>query len=194
MTVRGTVGGDVVTVGGLATLGRRADVSGDLVYFDKKPIVAPGARRSPARRRRSTAASCRTSSAALAIGVWIAFSVSLALFGIILLLLAPRAAEAIARTARARWGMSIGVGIGAFILLPIVAGLICLTVVGTPLGILLFITLIPLYAIAYVSTAFAVGRLILKSSLILAFLLGMRHPVPADARPVPRRRSSGCSR
>ena len=69
--------------------------------------------------------------------------------------------------------MSIGVGFGVFILLPIVAVLICLTLIGTPLGVILLVSLIPLFAMAYVSSAFAVGRLILKDSRIPAFLVGM---------------------
>jgi hypothetical protein len=110
---------------------------------------------------------------ALAIGIWIAFTVSFALFGLILLLLAPRAGEAIARTARSRWGMAIGVGFAAFILLPVVAVGLSITLIGTPLGIILLASLIPLFAMAYVSSAFAVGRMILKKSVIPAFLVGM---------------------
>jgi hypothetical protein len=172
VTIRGRIGGNVVAGSGLATLGRRARVSGDLVYFDKEPVIAPGAKVA-GDTTKVDGGELGDVLGALAIGIWVAFSVSLFLFGLILLLLAPKAAEAVARTARNRWGLAIGVGIGAFILLPIVAGLICLTVIGLPLGVLLFITLIPLYAMAYVSSAFALGRLILKNAGILAFVVGM---------------------
>ena len=172
VTIRGTVGGSVVTLEGRATLGRAARVSGDLVYFDKKPVVAPGAKVS-GDVEKIDSGEIGNVLKALAFGVWVAFSVSLLLLGLIALLLAPRAAEAIARTAKKSWGRAIGVGFAALILLPIVAGLITVTVIGTPLGIILLATLIPLFALAYVSSAFAVGRLILKGSGIPAFLLGM---------------------
>lgn len=172
VTIRGKVGGDVVAVAGLATLGRAARVSGDLVYFDKKPVVAPGAKVS-GEVQKVDGGEIGDVLGALALGIWVAFSVSLALFGLLMLLLAPKAAEAVARTAKARWGMAIGVGFAVFILLPIVAVLISLTLIGTPLGIILLASLIPLFALAYVSSAFAVGRLILKTSGIPAFLVGM---------------------
>jgi hypothetical protein len=172
VTVRGKVGGDVVTGGGQAILGRRARISGDLIYFDKKPVVAPGAQVA-GETKKVDGSELGDFLAKVAIGIWIAFSVSLVLFGLLLMLLAPKAAEAIARTAKHRWGMSIGVGFAVFILGPIVAGLLAITIIGTPLGIILLSLLVPLAAMAYVSTAFAVGRLILKNSGIPAFLLGM---------------------
>jgi hypothetical protein len=171
-TVRGKIGGDLVTVGGQAILGRKARISGDVVYFDKKPAVAPGAEVS-GETKKVDGGEFSDVLAKIAIGVWIAFTVSLLLFGLILMLLAPKAAEAIARTARARWGMAIGIGFAVVILLPIVAGLVSITLIGLPLGIILFASLIPLFAMAYVSSAFAMGRLILKNSGIPAFLLGM---------------------
>jgi cytoskeletal protein CcmA (bactofilin family) len=170
VTIRGKVGGDVVVFGGVAKLGRAARVSGDVVYFDKKPVVAPGATIGGETKGVEGFADAV---AGLAIGIWIAFSVSLVLFGLLLMLLAPKAAYAIARTAKRSWGMSIGVGLGVFILLPIVAVAICFTVIGTPLGIILLFSLVPLFALAYVSSAFALGRLILKNSRIPAFLVGM---------------------
>lgn len=172
VTIRGKIGGDVVAVAGLATLGRKARVSGDLVYFDKKPVLARGAKVS-GDVQKVDGGEIGDALGALAIGIWVAFSVSLTLFGLILLLLAPKAGEAIARTARNKWGMAIGVGFAVFILLPILAVLISLTIIGTPLGIILFVSLVPLFAMAYVSSAFAVGRLILKKSGIPAFLVGM---------------------
>jgi hypothetical protein len=46
-------------------------------------------------------------------------------------------------------------------------------VVGIPLGFILLLLIIPLYAISYVTAAFALGRRILKGSRILAFLVGL---------------------
>jgi len=171
VVIRGTVGGDVVTGTGQATLGRAARVSGDLVYFKHKPVVTRGAE--VAGETKDAGGEIGDVLQAIAIGAWIAVSVSLLLFGIILLLLAPKAGEAIGRTARARWGMSIGVGVAAFILLPLIVGLAMVTVIGIPLGVILLFLLVPLYAMAYCASAFAVGRLILKNSVILAFVVGI---------------------
>ena len=95
------------------------------------------------------------------------------LLGLLLLLLAPRAAEAVARTASRRALICAGVGLLAFFLLPVIAIAACFTVVGIPLGIVLLLLVLPLYAIAYVTTALVLGRLILKKSRILAFLVGL---------------------
>ena len=172
VTIRGRVGGDVVTFAGRATLGRRARISGDLVYFDKKPRVVRGARVA-GETKKFDGGSLGDTLAKLAIGLWVIFSVSMLLLGLILLLLAPRAADAIGRTAKAKLGLSIGVGVGVFILLPILAGLLSVTVLATPLGIILLLLLIPLCAIAYVTTGLVIGRSILKDSRIPAFLLGI---------------------
>ncbi len=172
VTIRGRIGGDVVTFAGRATLGRRARLSGDLVYFDKKPKVARGARVA-GETKKFDGGSLGDTLAKLAIGLWVIFSVSMLLLGLILLLLAPRAADAIGRTAKAKFGLSIGVGVGVFILLPILAGLLSVSVLATPLGIILLLLLIPLSAIAYVTTGLVIGRSILKDSGIPAFLLGI---------------------
>jgi hypothetical protein len=172
VTLRGKVGGDVVTLGGTATLGRAARIKGDLVYFDNKPVIAKGAKVS-GDTKKFDGGSVSDTLAKVAIGIWIAISVSMIVLGLLLLLLAPRAADAVGRTAKTKLGMSIGVGIAAFILLPIIAGGLSLTIVGTPLGIVLLLLLIPLFAISYVATGLAIGRAFLKDSRIPAFLLGI---------------------
>jgi hypothetical protein len=171
VTIRGAVDGDVVTFAGTATLGRRARVGGDLHYVDKEPVVTPGAQVDGETKRFS--GELKGVGAGIAIGFWIAVSVSLLLLGLLLALLAPRAADAIARTARAKIGSSILIGVGVFILLPIVAVLALVTVVGLPLGIILLLALVPLYAISYVTTAFVIGDRIVKGSRIPAFIVGL---------------------
>jgi hypothetical protein len=170
-TIRGTVKGDVVTFNGTATLGRRARVGGDLLYVDKKPVVAPGAKLDGKTKRFD--GKFKSTGVGIAIGFWVAVTLSLLVLGLLLLLLAPRAADAIAKTAKTRRGASIGVGILAFILLPVLGLLACVTILGLPFGIGLLLLLFPLYGIAYVTTAFVVGRLILKGGRIPAFLVGL---------------------
>jgi hypothetical protein len=172
VTIRGKVTGDVATVSGTATLGRRARVGGDLTYFDHKPVVARGAKVSGKTKKYDTGKLTAPLGVA-ALGFWLAVSLSLLVLGLLLLLLAPRAGHAVARTAKTKLGASIGVGILVFILLPILGVLACLTILGIPFGFGLLAALFPLYAIGYAATALVVGRMILKSALIGAFVVGL---------------------
>ena len=171
VTIRGAVDGDVVTFAGTATLGRRARVGGDLNYVDEKPVITPGAQVDGETKRFS--GELKGVGAGIAIGFWIAVSVSLLLLGLLLALLAPRAVDAIARTARAKLGVSILLGVVAIILLPIIAVLALVTIVGLPLGIILLLALVPLYAISYVTAAVVIGDRIVKGSRIPAFSVGL---------------------
>lgn len=170
VTIRGTVEGDVATVSGLATLGRRGSVGGDIVYADEKPVRTPGSRVGGDVRKFDAG------SAGLigAIGTFIAFTISGLLLGLILILLAPRAADAVGNTARTKAGMSAAVGLLAFILIPVIAVAALFTIVGIPLGVVLLFLIVPLAVISYVTAGFAIGRLMLKSApRLLAFLAGI---------------------
>lgn len=78
------------------------------------------------------------------------------------------------RSLRDRLGGTIGFGILWFVLLPILAVLLFVTIVGIPLGLFLLLALALIYAIGYVVGALALGRLVVKppSSKYLAFLAG----------------------
>ena len=169
VTIRGTVKGDVVAVSGLATLGRRARVSGDLVYGDDKPVQAPGSQVSGDVQKFDAG----DASLIGAIGFFVGFVVSMFLLGLILILLAPRAANAVAQTGRRKPLVSAGVGLLGIILIPVIAVAAFFTIVGIPLGIVLLFLIVPLLAMSYVTTALVLGRLILKNSKLLAFLLGL---------------------
>ncbi|MBW3607320.1 MAG: hypothetical protein KY463_03015 [Actinobacteria bacterium] len=169
VVVRGTVEGNVVTVAGLATLGRAGRVEGDIVYADDEPVLTPGAQVTGEVKKFDAG----DAGILGAIGTFIMFTLSMFLLGLLLLLLAPRGADAVARTAKEKPGMSALVGLLAFFLIPIIAIAAFFTVVGIPLGIVLLLLLLPLYAISYVTAAFALGRRILKGSRILAFLVGL---------------------
>jgi len=169
VTIRGTVEGSVFTVAGLATLGRAGRIQGDLVYADEEPVQTPGSQVA------GDVDKFDIGKAGIlgAIGAFIAITISMFLLGLLLLLLAPRAADAVARTAKARSLVSFGVGLLAFFLIPIIAFAALFTVVGIPLGFILLLLVIPLYAISYATAAFALGRRILKGARILAFLVGL---------------------
>jgi cytoskeletal protein CcmA (bactofilin family) len=169
VTIRGSVAGDVVAVAGQATLGKRGRVAGDLVYGKDKPVLAPGSRVAGDVQKITLG----DTGIVGVIGFWIGFTISLLLLGIVLLLLAPRAGDAIARAGRDKPLVAALGGLGTLILLPVIAIAACVTVIGLPLGIMLLLLLLPLYAVGYLSAALVVGRLILKQARILAFVVGI---------------------
>ncbi len=159
--------GDVIVVKGDATI--RGRVTGDLVYGDDKPVQAPGSRVAGDVKKFKIG----DASILGAIVLWLGFTVSLLLLGLVLLLLAPRAGEAVARTGKAKPLIAALVGLVSFFLLPVIAIAACVTVIGLPLGIVLLLLILPLYAIGYLTAALVVGRLILKKARILAFVVGL---------------------
>jgi hypothetical protein len=171
VTLRGRVTGNVVAVSDKVIFGSRGRIDGDLRYGDKKPEGA-----SPdkvgGKVKRFDPQSIAAPAGVFALGVWLAVTVSIFLLGLVLLLLAPRAADAVARSGI---GKSLLVGLLAFILLPILAAIALVTVIGIPLGLVLLLLIVPLYAIAYVTGAWAIGRRILKpnKARILSFLVGL---------------------
>ncbi len=169
ITIRGAVNGDVVAVSGQLTLGRRGNVEGDLVYGDETPIRAPGSQVGGDVERFDIG----RASLVGAIGLFVGFVVSMFLLGLILILLAPRAAEAVARTGQRKPLVSAGVGLLGIVLIPVIAIAAFFTIVGIPLGIVLLLLIVPLLAMSYVTTALVVGRQILKRSKFLAFPLGL---------------------
>lgn len=169
ITIRGSVAGDVVAFSGLATLGQRGRVAGDLVYRDEQPVQTPGSQVAGEVKEIEFG----DVSIVGAIALWVGFTVSLLVLGLVLLLIAPKAADAIARTAKAKALIAALVGLLAFFLIPVVAILACVTVVGLPLGIVLLLLVVPLYAISYLAAALVVGRLILKKARVLAFVAGL---------------------
>jgi hypothetical protein len=105
---------------------------------------------------------------------WLAFSVSTLVLGLVVLLLAPGRDPAAIWALRDRLGATIGFGLVWFVLLPIVAVVLFVTIVGIPLGLFLLLALALVYTIAYVVGALALGRLVVKepTSRYVAFLAG----------------------
>lgn len=169
VTIRGVVAGDVVTFAGQAMLGRRARVGGDVVYADERPVETPGSQVGGEIKRFDAG----DASIVAAVGAWIAFSVSLLLLGLIFVLLAPRGADAVAATARSKPLVAALVGLLAFVLLPVIAFVAFVTIVGIPLGVVLLLAIVPLYALGYVATALVLGGRILKKGRVLAFVVGI---------------------
>jgi hypothetical protein len=173
VAIRGHVTGDVLTFAGTTTLGRRAQVDGDVAYGDKKPRVAPGAQIG-GKVKKFKAEDLGGGAIALRIGLWLAVTISALVLGLILLALFPQAADAIARTAKARTGRAFLVGVLLFVLIPIIGVIALITVIGIPLGGGLLLAMLPIYGLAYTASAFVVGRLVSKQGArILAFIIGL---------------------
>lgn len=173
VTIRGTVDGDVVTFNGKPILGRRARVSGDVVYAEGKPQIASAATVDGKVEKINIDDYTGFGGIGYFV-VWLAATISVLILGLLLLLLAPKAADAVAKVAKASRLGSLLWGLLLFFLIPILAILCILTLVGIPLGGGLLLALIPIYALGYTAAAFIAGRLIMsKSGRILAFLVGL---------------------
>ena len=175
LTIRGRVDGDVFTVADRATIASRARVGGDVAYAAERPLISRRARVGGEVKRGDPERAVAPAGVVAAAGFWIAVSVSALLLGLLLLWLAPRAADALRETARTRLGASIGLGVAVFIGVPILAVIALVTVVGSPLGVGLLLLLLPLYWIGYVSSAWLLGRRLVGPPRhpVLAFLAGL---------------------
>lgn len=173
--IRGNVDGDVATIAGHARLLPAARVDGDLIYGDERPQVAPRAVVTGDTEKVGWDDSLGVLSFVAAFAFWLAVTISSAILGVLLLLLAPRAADAAIAQARSRFWTAVGIGAGVFIGLPLIAVVAAITLVGLPLAIGVGLALLPLAAIAYATGALALGRVMVKppTSRILAFLAGL---------------------
>jgi hypothetical protein len=79
---------------------------------------------------------------------WLAFSMSTLVLGLVVLLLAPGRDPAAIWALRDRLGATIGFGLLWFVLLPIVAVVLFVTIVGIPLGLFLLLALALVYTSA----------------------------------------------
>ena len=171
----GRIDGDLMTISGRARLLPGASVGGDVNYGDERPAVAPTARVGGSVEKESWSDTLGLASFFVGFVFWLAGVVSALLLGALLLLIAPRAADAIAAESRKRIGVTIAIGIAIAIALPATAFIALITLVGAPLAIGIGFALMPIAAIAYVTSAWALGRLILgpPRERILAFLVGL---------------------
>lgn len=173
--VGGRIDGNLVTIAGRARLLPTARVTGDIHYGDERPVVSPAAVVEGDVQKEDWTDSVGLFPFIGAFLLWLAIGVSALILGCLLLLIAPRAADAIAAQTRERVGVTIAIGIAIFIALPIAAFVAAITLVGLPLAIGLGFALMPLAAVAYVASAWALGRAIVKPprGRILAFLAGL---------------------
>lgn len=174
-TISGRIDGDLVTFGGQARLLPSAYVAGDVHYGDERPIVAGDAIVRGDVTQEDWDDSLELLPFIGAFALWLGISVSMAILGVLLLLVAPRAAEAISERSRERLGVVIAIGIAVAICLPLAAGLAAITLVGIPLAIVIGLALLPAAALAYVAAAYTLGRRVVSPprSRIWSFLAGL---------------------
>jgi len=174
-TLSGRVDGNLVTIAGRARLLPRASVGGDLIYGDERPQVAPRASVEGEIQKEDWSDSLGLFPFVGALVFWLAIGISAAILGILLLLLAPRAADAAFEQARRRFWTAVGIGVAIFIALPLASFVAAITLVGLPLALAIALAMLPLAAIAYVTGAWALGRRIVgpPQNRILSFLAGL---------------------
>ena len=108
------------------------------------------------------------------IGWWLAVTVSLFVFGVLLLALVPRIFPPILEVAVPRRSGD-PLGLIATIGLPIVYAIVMVTLVGIPLGLIGLLSLALLYSLGFVIASLTLGRRLLAEprSVYLAFFVGL---------------------
>jgi hypothetical protein len=146
--VSGVVEDNVVALNGRVVVAESGRLQGDVVSRHR-PLVESGGRFDCEWERWNPRAWSRGVAIFARIAIWIAFTVSTLVLGLILGLLAPRATGAVHEAARERIGPVIGWGVLLTIGLPLVALLVVATIVGLPLGLGTLLALGLVYGIGY---------------------------------------------
>jgi cytoskeletal protein CcmA (bactofilin family) len=173
--VAGTIDGDLLSANGAVRLTRTAHVTGDVRYGSDRPVVSNAARVNGDVTNEDWSGSLDFLPFLGGFLIWLAVGVSSLLLGALLLLIAPRAADALEARSHERVGPVIAIGIAIVICLPIAAVLAAVLIVGIPLAIGILLALAPLAAIAYTVAGYVLGRRLVKAprGRMLAFLAGM---------------------
>lgn len=173
--VTGTIEGDLIVPGGTARLLPSAHVTGDVRYGSDHPVVADAARVNGDVTNEDWSGAVDVLPFLGGFLIWLAVGVSTFLLGALLLLIAPRAADAVQAQARERVGPTIAIGIAVVICLPLAAVVAAIIVLGIPLAIGIALALLPLAAVAYAASAYALGRAVVKPprQRLLSFLAGV---------------------
>lgn len=173
--VSGRIDGDLFTAGGTSRLLPSAEVTGDVGYGDEHPRVALDARVHGDVTEQGWPDIGSVFGGISVFLSWLAVTLSLLAFGALLLLIAPRAADALQARSRERLGPTIAIGITILIVLPAIAFIAAITLIGLPLAIGIGLALCPLGAVAYLVSAYTLGRRMVEPPRhrILSFLAGL---------------------
>jgi cytoskeletal protein CcmA (bactofilin family) len=173
--VSGRIDGDLFTASGTARLLPNAEVTGDVGYGDERPAVALDARVHGDVTKQDWPDIGGVFSGLGGFVIWLAVTLSLLALGALLLLIAPRAADSLYARSRERLGPTIAIGIAILIVLPVIAFIAAITLLGLPLALGIGLSLLPLGAVAYLVSAYALGRRMVEPPRhrMLAFLAGL---------------------
>ena len=160
-TVSGEVGGDVISVLGRVVVRSGAEVGGDVVSR-RPPEVADDTVGGDVRRL-NVGSILSGFLITFLLLLWLAVTVSVAVLGLLFVLLFPRAADATAAAARRFWP-SLGWGALVGIVGPILAVLVLVTIIGIPLGLGALSALNVLSPLGYVAASLALGRTMVKGT------------------------------
>ena len=170
--VRGTVEEDVIAANGRLIIADGGRVEGD-VTSRRRPLVEAGGQFDGSWERWNPQAWRGAASVAGWLALWLAVTVSTLVLGLIIVLLAPRAVDAVDEAFHRSLGPVILWGVVLLVGLPILALIAMATLVGLPLGLGLLLALGLIYGIGYVAAAWILGRRILRNaSRLVAFLVG----------------------
>jgi membrane protease YdiL (CAAX protease family) len=156
VTISGEVTGSVVAFAGGASVEDGAVIRGDLVST-LVPRVAEGATIEGDVERFQT----RPSAWGLEGLSWFAFTLTLVLTGLLLLLVAPRGMDAAVAVTRARPGVVVAVGFAVLVGVPVLGVLALISVVAIPFGVVLLLALAAIYLVGFATGAWMLGRLLL---------------------------------
>jgi cytoskeletal protein CcmA (bactofilin family) len=159
--ITGRVGGDVVALTGRVTTRDGAQVNGD-VKSRREPDVAAGTVRGSVKQL-NVGNLFSGILVAFLIFLWISVTVSIAVFGLLFVLLFPRAADATAAAGRKFWP-TLGWGALIGIVGPILGVLVLVTLVGIPFGLGILSGLNVLAPLGYVASSLILGRLMVKGT------------------------------
>ncbi len=174
--ISGFVDGTVTAVSKRAVLGPTARIHGDLLYGGSRPSIAPSATVTGKISNEGWTDITRPGFGVVAyLVLWLAGSLSLLAFGVLVWWLLPGVMDAARASFQQQTGAAIGWGLGLFFGLPALAVIALITLVGIPFGIGLLLALVPLGAVGYVTTGSIIGRLIVgpKQGWLIAGLAGL---------------------
>jgi len=170
-TVSGDVRDNVIVFRGSVSVESGAHIGGDLVTRTRPDVASDAV--IDGERRRVSSFQFAGYSFLVRILVWLAFSVSVLVLGLLMVSLLPGPMESAANASRTV-GATLGWGLLMLIGLPIASILVAVTLVGLPLGLALLFGLWLLFTLGYTAGAYAVGRRILPAprGRMKAFLAG----------------------
>jgi hypothetical protein len=170
--ISGQVSGSVVSFDGSVRLAETAQVAGDVIAREDVEM-AQGAQVGGEIRAHAPFTFKAPARALGRFASWLAVSVSTLLLGLLLLWLAPRGADRVLRAAfEAPW-ISAAWGLATFVVLPVAAALLVLSLVALPLGLALLLALALLLFVAYTWSMWVLGSMIVhERGRLLTFLAG----------------------